>query len=113
MDEKTNTKSIIYEMFDTPASLFFAKTPVHSAEHEGLYRIFAGLIFADAMQYCKNRERFRAYGTMSFHCMCNGYPNNHNVKITDDTIIIGYKFKNHKYHEYHDYYPTLTQFKSK
>ena len=32
MDEKTN--GIIYETFDTPASLFFAK--VHSAEHKGL-----------------------------------------------------------------------------
>ena len=48
--EKTNTNSI-YETFDTPASLFFAKTPVHSAEHEGSYRIFADLIFADAVQY--------------------------------------------------------------
>ena len=28
-DEKTN--GIIYEMFNTPASLFFEKTPVHSA----------------------------------------------------------------------------------
>ena len=35
MDKKTNTNSIIYETFDTPASLFFTKTPVHSAEHEG------------------------------------------------------------------------------
>ena len=40
-DEKMNTNSIIYKTFNTPASLFFAKTPVHSAEHEGLYRIFA------------------------------------------------------------------------
>ena len=32
-DEKTN--GIIYESFDTPASLFFEKTPVHSAEHKG------------------------------------------------------------------------------
>ena len=48
-DEKTNV--IIYETFDTPASLFFAKSPVHSTEHEGSYRIFA-----DAMQYRKNRE---------------------------------------------------------
>ena len=51
-----NTNSIIYELFDTPTSLFFAKTPVHSAEHEGLYRIFA-----DAVQYRENRESFRAY----------------------------------------------------
>ena len=48
-----NTNSIIYKLFDTPASLFFAKTPVHSAEHEGLYRIFA-----DAVQYRENRESF-------------------------------------------------------
>ena len=54
MDKKTN--GIIYETFDTPASLFFEKTPVHSAEHKGLYRIFADLIFADAVQYRKNRE---------------------------------------------------------
>ena len=60
-DEKIN--GIIYKTFDTPASLFFAKTPVHSAEHEGLYRIFADLIFADAMLYRENRESFRAYGT--------------------------------------------------
>ena len=53
-DEKTN--GIIHEMFDTPASLFLAKTPVYSAEHKGLYRIFADLIFADAMQYRENRE---------------------------------------------------------
>ena len=51
-DEKTN--GIIYEMFNTPA--FFAKTPVHSAEHKGSYRIFADLIFADAVQYRENRE---------------------------------------------------------
>ena len=55
-DEKTNTNSIIYETFDTPASLFFAKTPVHSAEHEGLYRIFADLIFANAVQYHKTAK---------------------------------------------------------
>ena len=55
-DEKTN--GIIYETFDTPASLFFAKTPVHNAEHKGSYRIFA-----DAVQYRENRESFRAYGT--------------------------------------------------
>ena len=48
-DEKTN--GIIYETFDTPTSLFFAKTPVHSAEHKGSYRIFA-----DAVQYRENRE---------------------------------------------------------
>ena len=48
-DEKTN--SIIYETFDTPASLFFEKTPVHSAEHKESPRIFA-----DAVQYCENRE---------------------------------------------------------
>ena len=48
-DEKTN--GIIYETFDTPASLLFAKTPVHSAEHKGSYRIFA-----DAVQYRENRE---------------------------------------------------------
>ena len=54
MDEKTN--DIIYETFVTPASLFFAKTPVHSAEHKGLFRIFADLIFADAVQYRENRE---------------------------------------------------------
>ena len=42
-DEKMH--GIIYETFDTPASLFFAKTPVHSAEHKGSYRIFADLIF--------------------------------------------------------------------
>ena len=53
-DEKTN--GIIYETFDTPTSLFFAKTPVHSAEHKGSYRIFADLIFADAVQYRENRE---------------------------------------------------------
>ena len=55
-DEKMN--GIIYEIFDTPASLFFAKTPVHSTEHQGLYRIFADLIFADAVQYRENRESF-------------------------------------------------------
>ena len=54
MDEKT--KCIIYEMFDTPASLLLAKTPVHSAEHKGLYRIFADLIFADAVQFRQNCE---------------------------------------------------------
>ena len=32
-DEKTNG-IILYETFDTPASLFFAKTPVHSDEHK-------------------------------------------------------------------------------
>ena len=50
-DEKTN--GIIYETFDTPrpASLFFAKTPVHSAEHKGSYRILT-----DAMQYHENCE---------------------------------------------------------
>ena len=53
-DEKTN--GIIYETFDTPASLFFAKTPVHSAEHKRSFRIFADLIFADAVQYRENRE---------------------------------------------------------
>ena len=53
-DEETN--SIIYETLDTPASLFFAKTPVHSTEHKGSYRIFADLIFTDAMQYHENRE---------------------------------------------------------
>ena len=53
-DEKTN--GIIYETFDTPASLFFEKTPVHSAEHKGSYRIFA-----DAVQYRENRESFRVY----------------------------------------------------
>ena len=47
-DKKTNT--------NTPASLFFAKTPVHSAEHEGSYRIFVNLIFADAVQYRENRK---------------------------------------------------------
>ena len=40
-DEKTN--GIIYKTFDTPTSLFFAKTPVHSAEHKELFRIFADL----------------------------------------------------------------------
>ena len=56
-DVKKNTNSIIlYEAFDTPASLFFAKTPVHSAEHKGSYRIFADLIFADAVQYREIRE---------------------------------------------------------
>ena len=53
-DEKTN--GIIYEMFDTPASLFFEKTPVHSAEHEGSNRIFTDLIFVDALQYRENCE---------------------------------------------------------
>ena len=55
-DEKTN--GIIYETFNTPrpASFFFAKTPVHSAEHKGSYRIFADLIFADAVKYRKNCE---------------------------------------------------------
>ena len=50
MDDKTN--GIIYEMetFDTPASLFFKKTPVHSTEHKGSYKIFADLIFAEAVQ---------------------------------------------------------------
>ena len=56
---------IIYETLNTPASLFFAKTPVHSAEHEGSYRIFADIIFADAVQYCENCESFRAYGKLS------------------------------------------------
>ena len=59
IDKKMNTNSITYETFDIPASLFFAKTPVHSAEHKGSYRIFTDLIFADAVQY---RESFRAYG---------------------------------------------------
>ena len=54
-DEKTN--GIIYKTFNTPASLFFAKTPVHSAEHKGSYGIFV-----DAVQYCENCESFRAYG---------------------------------------------------
>ena len=53
-DEKTN--GIIYETFNTPSSLFFEKTPVHSAEHKGSHRIFADLIFADAVQYRENRE---------------------------------------------------------
>ena len=48
-DEKMN--GIIYETFDTPASLCFAKTPVHSTEHKGLYRIFV-----DAVQYRENCE---------------------------------------------------------
>ena len=49
-DEKTNGIIISYETFDTPASLIFAKTTVHSAEHK-LYRIFV-----DAVQYRENRE---------------------------------------------------------
>ena len=53
-DEKMN--GIIYKTFNTPASLFFAKTPVYSAEHKGSYRIFVDLIFADAVQYRENRE---------------------------------------------------------
>ena len=53
-DEKTN--GIIYETFDIPASLFFEKTPVHSVEHKGSYRIFADLIFADAVLYRENRK---------------------------------------------------------
>ena len=53
-DNKTN--SIIYETFVTPAFLFYAKTPVHSAEHKGSYRIFADLIFADVVQYRENHE---------------------------------------------------------
>ena len=53
-DEKTS--DVIYKTFYTPAFLFFAKTPVHSAEHKGLYRIFGDLIFADAVQYRENRE---------------------------------------------------------
>ena len=72
-DETTNTNSKIYETFDTraPASLFFAKTPVHSAEHEGLYRIFADLIFADAVQYRESRESFRAYTVyFQFETIC-------------------------------------------
>ena len=59
-DEKTN--GIIYETFDTPASLFFAKSPVHSAEHKGSYRIFADLIFVNAVQYRENHKSFRVYG---------------------------------------------------
>ena len=55
-DEKTN--GITYKTFDTPASLFFEKTPVHSAEHKGSYRIFAYSIFEDAVQYRENRESF-------------------------------------------------------
>ena len=46
-DDKTN--GTIYKTFDTPASLFFDKTPVHSAEHTRSYRIFSHLIFADAV----------------------------------------------------------------
>ena len=55
-DEKTN--DVIYKTFytSTPAFLFFAKTPVYSAEHKGLYKIFGDLIFADAVQYRENRE---------------------------------------------------------
>ena len=55
-DEKTN--GIIYETFDTTASLFFAKTPVHSAEHKGSYRIFADLIFRGCRAVLRKPRKF-------------------------------------------------------
>ena len=55
-DEKAN--GIIYETFDTPASLFFAKTPVHSAEHKGSYRIFADLIFRGCRAVPRKPRKF-------------------------------------------------------
>ena len=55
-DEKMN--SIIYEMFDTPASLFFAKTPVHNAEHKGSHRIFADLILCGCRAVPRKPRKF-------------------------------------------------------
>ena len=55
-DEKTH--GIVNETFDTPASLFFAKTPVHSAEHKGSYRIFADLIFRGCRAVPRKPRKF-------------------------------------------------------
>ena len=83
-DEKTN--GIIYETFDTPASLFFAKTPVHSAEHKGSYRIFTDLIFANAVQYRKNRETLVYHKSpyilyCTLYCMSKMYMCNSQLRL--------------------------------
>ena len=72
-DEKTH--GIIYETFDTPASLFFAKTPVHSAEHKGSFRIFADLIFRGCRAVPRKPRKFstakiskRTVSIMCFTC---------------------------------------------
>ena len=71
MDEKV-TNGIIYKTFDTSASLFFAKIHVHSAEHKGSYRIFADLIFADAVQYRKNHDSLvlRKFPSVRYRTLC-------------------------------------------
>ena len=55
-DEKTH--GIIYETVNTPASLFFAKTPVQSAEHKGSYRVFADLIFRGCRAVLRKLRKF-------------------------------------------------------
>ena len=55
-DEKMN--GIIYKTFYTPASLFFAKTPVHSAEHKGSSRIFTDLILRGCRAVPRKPRKF-------------------------------------------------------
>ena len=66
-DEKTN--GIMYETFDTSASLFFAKTPVNSAEHKGSYRIFADLFFHRCRAVPRKPRKFST-AKISEHTVC-------------------------------------------